>query len=106
MRKSLDEALIKFSSLFSSVQKVTTNQLQKQLIKAVISFPAKMTTHDIEIQEKNLRASDNDLQAEEHLSAEAKITEPRLASKKSTTALPYQYVPLRMGGNGGTHKPH
>ena len=62
---------------------------------------------EIKRQEEALRASDADLQQE---AIEVPVGKCPFASHTQSTEetkdpLPYQYFPLRMGGNGGTHKP-
>lgn len=70
-----------------------------------------MTNNDILRQEQALRSSDADLQAEQHTENEVATcpfsghSVTKSSSESAKESLPYQYVPLRMGGNGGTHKP-
>jgi len=66
-----------------------------------------MTNQEIEQAEHNLRNSDADLQEEavEVPLGKCPFSGASVASKPSKEALPYQFIPLRMGGNGGTHKP-
>ncbi len=70
-----------------------------------------MPAQQIKLQEEQLRASDADLQAEEQVRALDKRScpfsgKPAAGDLESTKEpLPYQYVPLRMGGNGGSHRP-
>jgi hypothetical protein len=69
-----------------------------------------MSKMDQEIQreEQKLRASDADLQEE---AVEVSIGKCPFTGHSGSRAavkeepLPFQYIPLRMGGNGGTHKP-
>lgn len=63
------------------------------------------TNEQLQREENVLLASDKDLQEE------ALIAEPQLAVEPTTESVandiskPFRFVPLRMGGNGGTHKP-
>jgi hypothetical protein len=63
---------------------------------------------EIQREEQKLRASDADLQEE---SVEVPVGKCPFTGHSSRQAafkeepLPFQYIPLRMGGNGGTHKP-
>jgi hypothetical protein len=68
---------------------------------------------EILLAEEKLRASDADLQ-EEQANFDAASTKTNVATSaqvkaasnsSSKDAMPYQFIPLRMGGNGGTHKP-
>jgi hypothetical protein len=59
---------------------------------------------EILLAEQKLRASDLDLQQEQTIGASSDENENQATSgEKSNEAVPYQYVPLRMGGRGGTH---
>ena len=61
---------------------------------------------DIEIlnAEQKLRESDPDLQQEQSICPFSNESENQATKGgKSNEAVPYQYVPLRMGGRGGTH---
>jgi len=69
-----------------------------------------MTNQDIKKAEHNLRNSDADLKEESFEAPLGKcpFSSPGGLIKESEgteEALPYKYVPLCMGGNGGTHKP-
>jgi hypothetical protein len=67
---------------------------------------------EIQRQEEQLRSSDADLQAEAPVEVSvgqcpfsgATTTNTANTNTFEQKPLPYQYVPLRMGGNGGTHK--
>ena len=75
------------------------------------------SNEDIQREEQQLRASDPDLQDESLVVGEPKGASLGKcpftgqhdsngeASAPDDEPLPFQYVPLRMGGNGGTHKP-
>ena len=53
----------------------------------------------LEQEEILLRSSDKDLQEE------AKMEPQHVETTEHDTAVPFRFVPLRMGGNGGTHTP-
>eukprot|EP00980_Cylindrotheca_fusiformis_P010453 scaffold2322_cov135-Cylindrotheca_fusiformis.AAC.12 len=60
---------------------------------------------EILLAEKELRISDPDLQKEHAVCPFSGATKKESGEDRDTTegALPYQYIPLRMGGRGGTH---
>merc|ERR1712008_447150 len=58
---------------------------------------------DFRLAEEKLRASDEDLQQEAQASATETIAGVCPFGHSSKEAVPYRYVPLRMGGRGGTH---
>ncbi len=71
-----------------------------------------MSNHDFSLQEQQLRASDADLQAEamivhnDVINSGAQIDSPSTSvARKQDDPLPYQYVPLDMGGDGRRHHP-
>lgn len=66
------------------------------------------TTHDNEAlqhDETLLRSSDKDLQEEALMEPQLVETTTTNDTTSKDTAAPFRFVPLRMGGNGGTHKP-
>lgn len=67
-------------------------------------------TNDIELDTQALRLSDADLQGEGKItlsptSNEHQATECLYQQGTENKFCPYRFVPLEMGGNGGTHKP-
>ena len=70
-----------------------------------------MVSNDsIQLQEQQLRDSDADLRSEEKLNVDGRVNAKEKQTSETVEAgyqelFPYQYVPLRMGGNGGSHKP-
>lgn len=69
-----------------------------------------MSSKEIQREEQKLRASDADLEEEAVEVPLGKCPFSSLSSSSSAAkevkdSLPYQYIPLRMGGDGGTHKP-
>ena len=67
-------------------------------------------TIDIELDTQALRLSDADLQGERKItlsptSNEHQATECLYQQGTENKFCPYRFVPLEMGGNGGTHKP-
>lgn len=72
-----------------------------------------MTDQDLQLQEEELLASSADLLEEQSSKNDStsvptgKLNDEELpvSSKEKNEELPYQYVPLRMGGNGGSHRP-
>lgn len=63
-----------------------------------------VNTNEVRLAEEKLRASDADLQQEERTNATSKVVSGcPFAHHSSKEALPYHYVPLKMGGRGGTH---
>ncbi|KAL3915315.1 MAG: hypothetical protein SGILL_005714 [Bacillariaceae sp.] len=69
-------------------------------------------SEEIRRQAEQLRLSDEDLMAEEtlHTTVTKDVTTtapscPVSHEARGVGKCPFQYVPLRMGGNGGTHKP-
>jgi len=69
----------------------------------------KMTSQDISQEEDQFRASDADLKAEEKLQTPEHGVLDEVIDRRTATSphepLPYQYIPLSMGGNGGSHRP-
>jgi len=61
------------------------------------------TNNDVRLAEEKLRASDGDLQQEAQVNATETTTGGCPFGHSIKGALPYHYVPLRMGGRGGTH---
>lgn len=61
------------------------------------------TNNDVRLAEEKLRASDGDLQQEAQVNANETTTGGCPFGHSFKGALPYHYVPLRMGGRGGTH---
>ena len=62
----------------------------------------KMTTQSIEEQARNLRLSDGDLQ-EEFQPSNGNPTTEETTLNATNNPHPYRFVPLKMGGRGGTH---
>jgi len=59
----------------------------------------------MEEQIRNLRVSDADLQEEYASSATSMNNVAEVPSRRSNGPFPFRFIPLRMGGNGGTHVP-
>ena len=65
----------------------------------------KMTNRNIIQQEETfLRSSDKDLQEEATFQA-SQPQQVETATREDSSSKTFRFVPLRMGGNGGTHKP-
>lgn len=63
------------------------------------------TKSDIVLDEEQLRASDPDLQQEHRIYSTIDENEiDSSAGNNTNEPLPYQFVPLKMGGRGGTHR--
>lgn len=99
------------TSVNTALQQIKYPSLNQQKSDKTADQPAKMPNKNIiQLQEQQLRDSDADLQAEEQMNVDLYPrgkTEPESATITTTNEVscPYQYVPLRMGGNGGSHKP-
>lgn len=64
----------------------------------------KVVTDTLAEEERAFRASDEDLQAETKLFDSSKEEKTGEGEASTVSACPYHFVPLKMGGGGGTHK--
>lgn len=84
--------------------RVTKENLHRHLATMVSEQKEQSTTNEVFEQENRLRTSDEDLAAEAHPVASAQFDENMATSPNVTTsACPFTFVPLKMGGKGRTH---
>lgn len=86
----------------------STAKLGKNASNPAMATSTHGKTGTLEDEEKAFRATDDDLLAEQKLSNDSEGTFVSTANANSNAtkpAEPYRYVPLRMGGSGGTHMP-
>lgn len=62
-----------------------------------------MTTNDLERETRNLRLNDPDLAEEANGGKHASKSPSSSNSRTETSFKPYRFIPLRMGGRGGSH---
>jgi len=90
------------SRLVCALSRFTCSQFD---FSVTLNMAKQNTTFDNELQREEtvLRSSDKDLQEEARMVSQD--VETTVHDAAEDTAAPFRFVPLRMGGNGGTHKP-